>query len=639
MSAINYDQECDYLKFGTPTKLFAKADLPPSNCSLQMEVLDAVQYDECLEIPEVRYDENYHRYVPIPRTSNEVHDTDIVKEGKHFRCTTNTVFATAKNGDKVEISNTTIEIKQRLIIHDLHDVTETWLLNVFCSAWTDGMPRDFSILKSDFKQVFSKLRKEFPEITLYSKKPEAIEEYIASVAAEADLAAIVEKSRLAGWWRDSEGRVRYELGIDPFYSTSKIPLLSNDRFSIFQKGFYFLEVGHGSSTCDVLFTFAHIPYLLFWFREGAADFTSVLYLNGASNMLKTATATVLANVFDTNRKNAKTRLGSTIASITGNMRYLQDQLICLDDSSNSEKVNQGKIMTNLETAIRVAGDSAFDTKMKPGNKEIFRHEFRGAIITTGEEQLNLGRSSLLRVLEAPVDATTFDGNVLRVFQSEPRIMSCYFALFIKYLTEYGPMITKNIVSELPQLREKLALRISVKRHIDAAAGLYITTNIIADFAKWCNAYNDCTEANLSRLRASSLSIVEYNQRLDIDEKPTHRFIKMLFQLIGNKPNTHIAADELTYAKSESVFIGFETDKEYWIKPEASYELVVNGYKSSNELFTTQFNTIKQALYNEKLSVGNVTNSGKKEYVLKSKKGSRKRMLVLVKDKIQNLLNT
>ena len=95
----------------------------------------------------------------------------------------------------------------------------------------------------------------------------------------------------------------------------------------------------------------------------------------------------------------------------------------------------------------------------------------------------------------------------------------------------------------------------------------------------------------------------------------------------------IAKNELEYTAAESAFIGFLEANEIWLRP-AIYQEVVKTLQGQNESFSTSFDTIKKMLLTEGYSKGK-NYKDKKEYLVRAKKGSRKRMLVLYRKKIEN----
>ena len=552
--------------------------------------------------------------------------------GDKYIVTGKSLSGLTKNGS-IELTNAVVSIVEIERIFSDGTCQEFFILRIECEVW-ENAHKNIKIDKNNFKSVFSILRKEFPEIKVFSKIPDALEEYLADIVnRDYNNATIRNINKKTGWFPLDGEPTKYELGCDSFYHTSTIPILDTANIEqIFQQGFSFLEVGHNGAACTLLFIFAHIPYVLFWLREGAVDFTSILYLNGSSNLLKTATASVLANIWETNRTQAKLRLNSTKASMLNSLALLQDQLILLDDSSNSEARAQKNIEANLEIAIRTVGDGSFDAKMQNGNQEIARRTFRGAVVVTGEEHPNLGRSSILRMVEVQISEGSFDGEVLSTFQNNPELLRQYFALFVKFLENMGTEISHYAQTHIQKYRESAAKILTVRRYIDSAAGFHIVIDIIGKFANFCKQ-QFVFESRSQNLSKSVFEIMQQNQHIGEREQPVRRFLRTLTSILNTSKTTMIAKNELEYAAAESAFIGFFEANEIWLRP-AIYQEVVKTLQGQNESFSTSFDTIKKMLLTEGYSKGK-NYKDKKEYLVRAKKGSRKRMLVLYRKKIEN----
>lgn len=134
-------------------------------------------------------------------------------------------------------------------------------------------------------------------------------------------------------------------------------------------------------------------------------------------LLKTAVANVISNVFNKDRHNAIMRMTSTKASIQKNIVMLKDQLVCLDDFSNTEVSSGKRALENAEDVIRAVGDGVFPLKMKVSNfSKLQQENVRSVIMLTGEEAFSLGRSSYLRTLILPITRETFNGDKLQSFK-------------------------------------------------------------------------------------------------------------------------------------------------------------------------------------------------------------------------------
>lgn len=491
-----------------------------------------------------------------------------------------------------------------------------------------------------FTQIFDILRKEHPEIPLFcnqNNSKNALTEYISDVVSrDVSTCEVRHVPKYSGWFAPTGELPRYRLGDDEFYSdwqVSQVP--AEYRSNAIMQGMTFLNLGT-SPTVGTLWLFSHIAYTLYWLREAKQEFASVLYLNGESGALKTAVAKVVAFPFMRERGRSKMRLASTSASIKDFLLLSKDSVALLDDSSGSEQTNQRQINTNSEIAIRSVSDGTIDAKMNTATRKVKHESCRLALILTGEDKLQLGRSSQLRLIECPVDRETFDGEILGNFQHKPEILNEYFATYIDYLTERGPELMDWISLSFDEYRREFAEQFSVRRFVDSAAGLSIIADIIADFMQWACVANSVVVETASRLHNDAVEIMMRNQEAEVDDKPTVVFLENLFELLDNHREATVAENEDDYTLRPVEFIGFyerETDS-LWIKPLEAYNLVVQKVKITGRFFSTSLNKLKEMLYNEGFTEGRQV-KGKCEYVKRAKLGRRKYFLVFNLAKIKN----
>lgn len=177
---------------------------------------------------------------------------------------------------------------------------------------------------------------------------------------------------------------------------------------------------------------------------------------------------------------------STRASIATVLSNLRDTCICVDDYSNSSVRDSRSSEDNAEFVIRSVGDGILPEKMNVRDfSKAVRKTVRSAVIMTGEEKLSLGASSMLRVIEIPIDEHTFSGEALRIFQGGSEILRCYFALFVQYLTKHGHEITAAYGQLQNDYRESYARSYSNKRYIDAAVLLRVAKDALSGFSAFC----------------------------------------------------------------------------------------------------------------------------------------------------------
>ena len=549
-----------------------------------------------------------------------------------------------RSNDETElVSSATIRLVEILEQWKTDKVFDELLhCEVRCKAWGDDI-KHISVPIEQYKQIYQIIHQKYPDVLLAAAGREAIEEYLTDVVKNGlkDIPRVV--STTTTGWMTRQGRTQFYIGTDAFYSGFEIPdVRASDRYSLFKRGSSFLEIGKGNVAIGVTLLFAHIGYSLFWFRKGGVDFRSVLFLKGGTNLLKTSVARELSNVFDKNRDHAVIRIASTLASLQHNISMLRDQTVCLDDFSNSEARSKNKAVEAAEDVIRAVGDGVFPTKMSAKHADsVARNVVRAGIILTGEEELGLGASSNYRTIMVPIVEGCFDGGALTVFQKDPRIMRNYFALYVQFLEEHGDELSSNCSELFFQYRNYYEQKLQTRRLIDAAAGLRLQADFIFQFAAYCGV-GDGEKAELMQLfERSILDLLQQHQENSKKQKPEVRFLYALMQSIGTSANNSLAQDEDTYAIDESRHIGFHDKAEslLWVRMESAWSIVEQYYKRQGEDWMTKMQTIKELLLKKGISDGKKMPDGEagNEYLRRARKGSRKRMLVLHQDVVEELL--
>ena len=381
-----------------------------------------------------------------------------------------------------------------------------------------------------------------------------------------------------------------------------------------------------------------MPYTLFWLRKVNVDFRSVIFLQGATGLLKTAVANVISNVFNKDRHNAIMRMTSTKASIQKNIVMLKDQLVCLDDFSNTEVSSGKRALENAEDVIRAVGDGVFPLKMKVSNfSKLQQENVRSVIMLTGEEAFSLGRSSYLRTLILPITRETFNGDKLTKFQENSEILRRYFALYISFLEQYGTILANEASLIFKEARKYYANITELARFIDMASALKVQLDIVIKFAGYCGI-SDLNGVVESILKAIEFIIAKNSQSSDM-QKPELRFVYALMQTLDTTVYNQIANDELSYIKNEKIFVGFKEDEHLWLRFEDAMQIVRNYYAKQGQQWLVQPMSIKKMLLERGFSEGKLAENGKSaEYLVRAKKGSRKRMLVLKMSAIEAFLN-
>ena len=448
-------------------------------------------------------------------------------------------------------------------------------------------------------------------------------------------------------WLTVDGRARYYLGEGDFYQGHVIPAVPDERRAeIFNAGMGFREVGHGNSVIETLFLFTHTAYTNYLFEKAGCPMRTLLFLKGRTNSLKTSTASALANIFYTRTNDCGIRLSSTQASLREYIVSLRDNVVLVDDFSNSTGADNVAMERNAEMIIRAVGDGKFSSVMSMAEtKKINTRLVRAAVVLTGEEILNLSQSSMFRILTLEVEQGTFDGNVLRTFEDK-QILREYFSLFIKFLSECNSQIIEYCRTTFQSYRDYYRSKLTVPRFIDFAAIMTLQADIVGFFAQWCGVSEQFISVYREKVVSALMSILAEHQAQSQQQDCVKRFLQALFQVLNSGKWSQIADDEKIFAETPSMFIGFREDSSQtlWLMFEEAYSLVAEHYRKLNEPWTVKGATIKEELLRRKISVGKLKSEGaeKNEFLKRAKKAtignSRPRMLVLKLEAVEQVLN-
>ena len=295
---------------------------------------------------------------------------------------------------------------------------------------TDENPpfeKNLSVPEAQFKEVFDLIRKKIPAAYISCSDHNAKEEYLSRIyRRDVDTAPIEYHSDSLGWVEFEGQSPKFYIGENKFYRGMDIalPSINNRNFKeIFENGQGFLKIGHENATIHILWIVAHIAPSLFWLRKYGVDFRSVIFLKGRTNLFKTTVVLRLANIFAQSRQKASARLSSTKAYTQDFVTYLRDNLVLLDDFSNTVGANNNHARENAENVIRAVGDGMFAGKMNITNLAEGRSDdVQCVVVMTGEDSLGLSESSLLRLIVLPVIEGTFDPKVLNYYTQNQKIL-------------------------------------------------------------------------------------------------------------------------------------------------------------------------------------------------------------------------
>ena len=568
--------------------------------------------------------------------------------GENFVVTERGLYQ-SKNGETTgkKISSVTLEITKIERRWSGKKIKEILHVEVSCANEQGTVAKTIKIPAGDFKKIFETIRRELPAAYTSLGDFDAKEEYLTQVyRRDAEKAEVEYHSDLGGWVEFEGVPPRFYVGEDKFYAGMEIlpPIVPyRNHREIFIDGFSFRKIGHENDVIEILWIVAHIALSLFWFRKFGIDFRSVIFLKGKSNLFKTTVGSFLANIFALNRRKSSIRLTSTKAYTQEFVTKMRDNLVLLDDFSNTVGADNTKARENAETAIRAVGDGMFSGKMNVNDLSEGRvDDVQCVVALTGEDELGLSESSLYRIIVLPIIEGTFDFKEITLCDERHYLLQGYFALFVRFLEDYGFNIVKECASHFAEYRELYREKLSVPRFIDAAAALAVEIDLIVEFGRYCGM----NEAEMAIYRQHALNSVEKVMRQNFksakESLPDLRFLHALMQSIGTGKYNGLAASEAEYVADSASFIGFREDSTgtMWLRFDDAYNLVEKFYQRQNEQFLTTAKTIKEILLRKGLSEGKLIPEGQggSEYLRKSKKPPRKWFLVLKMDAVEKFLD-
>ena len=526
-------------------------------------------------------------------------------------------------------------------------IKEIFHVKVSCSNELGTTEKMLKIPAHDFKKIFEVIRRELPSAYTSLGDLDAKEEYLTEVyQRDAATAEVEYLSDIIGWVEFEGVPPKFYIGKDRFYVDMNIVIPSVgylNRREIFTEGSAFRQIGHGNGVIEILWLIAHIALSLFWLRKFGVDFRSTIFVKGKTNLFKTTVVSLIANIFAKNRRKAGARLSSTKAYTQEFVTKLCDNVVLLDDFSNTVGSSNIQARDNAETAIRAVGDGMFSGKMNITNLAEGRaDDVECVIVITGEDELGLSESSLYRLIVLPIVDGTFDSQVLAHISNRHENLQAYFALFVQFLTECGSNVVGECSSRFAEYRKFHQQKFSVPRFIEAAVTMAIEIDLIVAFGKYCGM----TDEEMATYREHALNTVEIIMQQNLtstkESKPEIRFLHALKQSIGTEKCNGIASSETAYVATPPNFIGFreETTNTAWLRFDDAYKLVVSFYQRQGEQFLTTAKTIKELLLQRGLSDGKLVPDGRggSEYLRKSKKPPRKWFLVLKVNAVEKFLN-
>ena len=510
-----------------------------------------------------------------------------------------------------------------------------------------GITKELVVAEEDYGKLSEIIKKQMPGTFRHSNAVNAVTEYFATCYEERGRIPVEILTRYSGW-HEIDGIIRYHIGSDPIYKEVIDPYtVEVSPEKAVADGLEFLSVGRKGPEVAMIFLFAHVAFLLFWFERQDIKFQSLLYVVGSTGNLKTAVLEVLTNVLNQNGVlSGGIRITSSEASTKIVLNYLRDSFVLLDDFSKNNKSNNSKAVNNRYGVTRLLADEAVETKVdysKAGN--IADTDFRAVVAFTGEDLMDVGESTELRTVTVEFYDDTVDDKRLSYFQQKNGPILAYFAIFIQFLTAVGMTLERRFTDSFLEYRSHYGQRFPrMRRLADTAAQLRIAVDVIREFAEWsgCGDIQPAIEIFINSIDFC----LTRQAKLSKSITPFKLFVRALFESLAfgvRNPSAGVAESEVEYNKFPKLFIGYRGTKNgqavTCLRFDPAWQLVVQYFKRMGKAFNETERQIKEALLKNHIIWG-IPKSKGRTAVYTWKKGTEPRhpMILFYTDAVNKILD-
>lgn len=540
---------------------------------------------------------------------------------------------TTKGGTYIALNFTLKFMSEIRTYKDESDYMTAFLIRVTTKG---GTQKDIEVKSTEYGKIYEIIKKQMPGVFKHSQAVNAVAEYFAQAYDSRGDLPIINRTLFSGW-SELDGIIRYHIGIDPCYSAMLDPYSVNVNPDVaIREGLHFLAVGKYGPAVSMIFLFAHVAYLMFWFSRQGIRFHSVLYIKGKTGVFKTSVAKVLSNVLDQNSELSQgIRMTSTEASAKSILQRFRDTFYLVDDHSNSNASNNAKSIKLRFDLTRLLADDTVETKMDfTKESKISVSNFRMVVAFTAEDLMDLGQSTELRTVTVELGAGTVDEQVLTDFQRKDGPMPVYFAVFIQYLTKYGRDLEKDLYNTYLMYRTEYGKRFpDMRRLSDTAAQLKLTTDVICQFAVAGN-YRDIRSLR-ETLETAIDTCLNYQAKQASLVEPYERFVSALFESLGfgqRSAESGVASSKADYDENANDYVGYSGMKDgedaVFIHFGSAWALALRYFRKSGKTFFPTEEKIKANLLEHNVIL---------EKVVRPAKGTRKRLTVFRMDVVNRIL--
>jgi hypothetical protein len=227
---------------------------------------------------------------------------------------------------------------------------------------------------------------------------------------------------------------------------------------------------------------------------------------------------------------------------------------------------------------------------------------RGIIISTGEQHPP-GQSLLARTLVIELDQTDIDVQSLTQAQEQSVYLAHAMAGYVTWLAPQMADMAELLRETFRGARTKATAGREHLRIPEAAAHLWLGLHCGLTYAQETEALSSSQAAELGeKCWKAFLEIGQEQAKIVEDEKPTRRFLGVLYTIIAQGRATLLPKDESPKEPKPGVdFVGWRDDDFLYLLPEATFSAVVRFCRDTGEHFPIRQERLKRDLAKEGIS--------------------------------------
>lgn len=381
--------------------------------------------------------------------------------------------------------------------------------------------------------------------------------------------------------------------------------------------------------------YAHLGVMWRLFQEAGHAPHVLLFLNGTTGSLKTATALAAFDLFGGGISGGG-NFRDTETALELKMGASRDSVMILDDFcppvSGAQDQEQKR---KLEAIIRFYGDGK--GKSRGTTALELDREFlpEGLCAITGED-VNGTQSSLLRCLLISAEKGTFNSEMLKSLQDNPAWLSTHFAWFTSWVAQNFERLTQQVRTDFPRYRSVFSERLKERRLADTGAYLKLTGDI---FLNYMLAYGVISHQELadlgSRVMDTLLRALKESEQSTQTADPVSMYLVALTDSL-RRSKCLLASNRESYLAAPGSYVGYQEREQWWLCPNDVYLSIKKYWQQLGRIFPLKQDKIHVALAEAKVSETQVEhreNGDRRVCLIRTTLPDRPRFLVLHPERV------